>query len=103
MKAHMVQDEDSVTMVALKPIKAGEQIFNDFGELPRSDLLRRYGYVTDNYKKWDVVELPLSLIVEVIEKDSQLSGKEKDQRVSRSATSLILGCVIKRIIVGARR
>lgn len=89
-------------MVALTPISKGQQIFNDYGQLPRSDLLvskvlgvmslcpiryqnhkaqtenvytlsfigsrqsilkrhadsmntkRRYGYVTENYKKWDV-------------------------------------------------
>lgn len=46
-------------MRAIKPIKAGDEIFNDYGELPRSDLLRRYGYVTDNYAKYDVAELPI--------------------------------------------
>lgn len=44
-------------MLTTKSIAAGEEIFNDYGEMPRSDLLRRYGYVTDNYKKFDVVEL----------------------------------------------
>ena len=46
-------------MKSTKPIAAGEEIFNDYGELPRGDLLRRYGYVTDNYAKYDVVEIPL--------------------------------------------
>lgn len=49
-------------MKAIKPIAAGEEIFNDYGELPRADLLRRYGYVTDNYAQYDVVELSLSNI-----------------------------------------
>lgn len=49
-------------MRAIKPINTGEEIFNDYGELPRSDLLRRYGYVTDNYAQYDVVELPLTTI-----------------------------------------
>lgn len=49
-------------MKAIKPIKAGEEIFNDYGEIPRSDLLRRYGYVTDNYAQYDVVELSLDQI-----------------------------------------
>lgn len=49
-------------MKAIKPIKAGEEIFNDYGEIPRSDLLRRYGYVTDNYAPYDVVELSLDQI-----------------------------------------
>jgi hypothetical protein len=46
-------------MKAIKPITQGEEIFNDYGELPRADLLRRYGYVTDNYKVFDVIELSL--------------------------------------------
>ena len=49
-------------MKALKPINAGEEIFNDYGPLPRSDLLRRYGYITDNYAQYDVVEIPFSHI-----------------------------------------
>lgn len=49
-------------MKAIKPIAAGEEIFNDYGEIPRADLLRRYGYVTDNYAQYDVVELSLSNI-----------------------------------------
>ncbi len=46
-------------MKAIKPIHEGEEIFNDYGEIPRADLLRRYGYVTDNYAQYDVIELPL--------------------------------------------
>ena len=46
-------------MKAIKPIQEGEEIFNDYGEIPRADLLRRYGYVTDNYSVYDVVELTL--------------------------------------------
>lgn len=47
-------------MKAIKPIREGEEIFNDYGEIPRADLLRRYGYVTDNYAPFDVVELSLN-------------------------------------------
>lgn len=47
-------------MKAIKQIREGEEIFNDYGEIPRADLLRRYGYVTDNYAPFDVVELSLS-------------------------------------------
>ena len=52
-------------MKATKPIKAGEEIFNDYGPLPRSDLLRMYGYVTDNYAQYDVVEFEHNLLVDV--------------------------------------
>lgn len=49
-------------MKATKPIQAGEEIINEHGEIPRADLLRRYGFVTDNYAQYDVVELSLSTI-----------------------------------------
>jgi SET domain-containing protein 6 len=49
-------------MKAIKPINAGDEIFNDYGDIPRADLLRRYGYVTDNYAPYDVVELSLELV-----------------------------------------
>lgn len=66
-KAHLVQNTDTVVMTAIRTISAGDQVFNDFGDLPRSDLLRRYGYVTDRYKKYDVVELPLHVIRKAVE------------------------------------
>ena len=71
-----------MTMTAIDRIKAGEQIFNDFGDLPRSDLLRRYGYITDNYKKWDVVEIPLSLVCDAAAKYNPMSEEQKAKRVS---------------------
>ena len=95
----MVQNEASVTMTTIRPIKAGGQIFNDFGELPRSDLLRRYGYVTDQYKKWDVVELPLSLISTAIQQTEDgrlLSAKDKEKRVRPNAQS---GCETSNLII----
>ena len=52
-------------MKATKPIKAGEEIFNDYGPLPRSDLLRMYGYVTQNYAQYDVVEFEHDLLVDL--------------------------------------
>lgn len=58
-------------MKAIKPIAAGEEIFNDYGEIPRADLLRRYGYVTDNYAPYDVMELSLSKLC-------QAAGLEND-------------------------
>ncbi|EED12472.1 SET domain protein [Talaromyces stipitatus ATCC 10500] len=58
--ARLFQEDGALVMRAIKPIKTGDEIFNDYGELPRSDLLRRYGYVTDNYAQYDVVELPLT-------------------------------------------
>ena len=52
-------------MKATKTIKAGEQIFNEYGPLPRSDLLRMYGYITEEYAQYDVVEISHNLLLEV--------------------------------------
>jgi SET domain-containing protein 6 len=58
-------DGQDLEMRAIKPIKAGEEILNDYGQLPRSDLLRRYGYVTDKYAEFDVVEIATDFILDV--------------------------------------
>lgn len=63
--ARLFYEREHLEMKALKPIKAGEEIFNDYGPHPRSDLLRRYGYVTDNYAQYDVVEIPMELVSDV--------------------------------------
>ena len=55
--ARLFQEDDYLIMKATTLIKAGEEIFNDYGPLPRSDLLRMYGYITPNYAQYDVVEL----------------------------------------------
>lgn len=46
-------------------IPAGAELFNDYGALPRSDLLRRYGYITENYARHDVVEVSSGLLTTV--------------------------------------
>lgn len=62
--AKLFYQDDKVVMKTLHAVRAGEELFNDFGPLPRSDLLRRYGYVTDQYAKYDVVEISEELIKE---------------------------------------
>jgi SET domain-containing protein 6 len=66
--ARLFYEDHYLDMKALKPIRAGEEIFNDYGPLPRSDLLRRYGYVTDNYAQYDVVEIPMELVEDLAKK-----------------------------------
>jgi SET domain-containing protein 6 len=60
--AKLFHEDDALVMRSIKPIAAGEQIYNDYGSLPRADVLRRYGYVTEEYAKYDVVELSDELI-----------------------------------------
>jgi SET domain-containing protein 6 len=65
--ARLFYEKDSLCMKALKCITAGEEIFNDYGPLPRSDLLRRYGYITDNYTRYDVAEIPFELVTTYVQ------------------------------------
>jgi len=44
-QARLFYEKDSLNMVAVKPIKHGEQIWNTYGDLPNAELLRRYGHV----------------------------------------------------------
>jgi len=61
-------------MRAIRPIMAGEEIFNDYGQLPRSDLLRRYGYVTENYKTYDVAEIPTQELLSLFRSSEVFNG-----------------------------
>ena len=71
----------TMTMLATKPIKKGQEIFNDYGQRPRSDLLRRYGYITDNARKWDVLELDFETLVQAACEHNSLNESEKERRV----------------------
>ncbi|PGH04772.1 hypothetical protein AJ79_06994 [Helicocarpus griseus UAMH5409] len=63
--ARLFQEDGYLAMKSIKPIRNGEEIFNDYGELPRADLLRRYGYVTDNYAQYDEAEVPMRIICKI--------------------------------------
>ena len=63
--ARLFYEANSLDMKALKTIHAGEEIYNDYGSIPRSDLLRRYGYITDNYARYDVVEISMDHIIDL--------------------------------------
>ncbi|KAL5121666.1 Ribosomal lysine N-methyltransferase 4 [Pleosporales sp. CAS-2024a] len=84
--ARLFYEEKYLEMKALKTISAGEEIFNDYGPLPRSDLLRRYGYVTDNYAQYDVVEINMDLVTDVttaagVHSDARLEYLEEQEIV----------------------
>lgn len=61
--ARLCCDNEELEMRTIKPILKGEEILNDYGRLPRSDLLRRYGYVTENYAAYDVAEISTASII----------------------------------------
>ena len=70
--ARLFNEGDILVMRATKDIKAGDQIFNDYGPLPRSDMLRMYGYITENYSAYDVLEISADLV----EKAAASSGMD---------------------------
>lgn len=81
--ARVFQEDDYLVMKTIKPVKAGEQLFNDYGPLPRSDLLRMYGYTTDNYAQYDVVEFGHDLILNVasLTRPAQRAWLKKEQQL----------------------
>lgn len=80
-QAYLLQQELSMTIVASKAIKKDQEIFNDYGQRPRSDLLRRYGYITDNAKIWDVVELDSVTVTQMASEHYNLTESEENERV----------------------
>ncbi|KAA8911082.1 SET domain-containing protein [Sphaerosporella brunnea] len=66
-------------MKTVAPVSAGAELFNDYGPLPRSDLLRRYGYITEHYAQYDVVELDSRSIVG--EATRALEEEDRQERV----------------------
>ncbi|CAG8973799.1 hypothetical protein HYALB_00006344 [Hymenoscyphus albidus] len=64
--ARLCCDNEDLEMRTIKPISEGQEILNDYGQLPRSDLLRRYGYVTEDYSSYDVAEISTSLVTSVL-------------------------------------
>ncbi|KAF2490492.1 SET domain-containing protein [Lophium mytilinum] len=79
--ARLFYEDEVLTMKALKPIKTGDEIFNDYGPLPRSDLLRRYGYITDNYTPYDVVEISLELVCDIIKNEGKINQSSIESRI----------------------
>lgn len=55
-------ENTKLVMTAEKNIAKGEQIFNIYGEMPNSEILRKYGYVELPNSKFEFAEIPLELI-----------------------------------------
>ncbi|RDB25472.1 Ribosomal lysine N-methyltransferase 4 [Hypsizygus marmoreus] len=87
--AKLFYEENQLKMVTTKPIKSGEQIWNTYGDLPNSELLRRYGHVdllplpqggTGN--PGDVVEVRADIIVSVtVQHHPSLSSDSMKARI----------------------
>ncbi|CCL99660.1 uncharacterized protein FIBRA_01680 [Fibroporia radiculosa] len=84
--AKLFYEEHHLKMVTTKPIKAGEQIWNTYGDPPNSDLLRRYGHVdlvplepplAGLGNPADIVEIGADLAVFAAKKDSPEKLQDK--------------------------
>ncbi|KAM5344746.1 hypothetical protein ACJ41O_010608 [Fusarium nematophilum] len=73
--AHVNHEEGSLTVTTLRPIKAGEEILNYYGPHPNSELLRRYGYVTEKHSRYDVVEIPWDVVESVMSANFGISSQ----------------------------
>lgn len=65
--ANLTYDSETLKMVATDAIKEGSQVYNIYGDHPNAELLRRYGYVEWEGSKYDFGELPLSMILQIIQ------------------------------------
>lgn len=74
-------------MRCTKPIAAGEQLLNTYGNPPNSDLLRRYGFV-DEPNRGDLVELPAAMVVEAAASRLGVSRESLDARFEWAVTEL---------------
>ncbi len=79
--ARLFYEDDRVVMKTIKPVQKGDELFNDYGPLPRADVLRRYGYITDNYAKYDVVEVSLDLVKAATIEEVKRPQEDVDARV----------------------
>ncbi|CAN9275829.1 unnamed protein product [Alternaria sp. RS040] len=71
-----VNHGDSLEVTSLRStLPAGSEVLNYYGPLPNSELLRRYGYVTPEHHRYDVVELPWSLVREALIQELGLSDE----------------------------
>ncbi|XP_014552734.1 hypothetical protein COCVIDRAFT_41116 [Bipolaris victoriae FI3] len=69
-----VHHGDQLHVTSLREsIPAGSEILNYYGPLPSSELLRRYGYVTPEHHRYDVAELPWSLVRTALAEELKLS------------------------------
>ncbi|KAL3425609.1 Ribosomal lysine N-methyltransferase 4 [Phlyctema vagabunda] len=75
--ARLCCDNEDLEMRTIKPILKGEEIFNDYGQLPQSDLLRRYGYQSDNYATYDVAEISTESIMSAFQNSTVHPALEK--------------------------
>lgn len=71
--AHVNHGDDELTITTLRDVKAGDEILNCYGPHPNSELLRRYGYVTSQHSRYDVVEIPWEAVQDALMSELNVS------------------------------
>ncbi|KAH8107781.1 SET domain-containing protein [Cristinia sonorae] len=86
--AKLFYEEHELKMITTKAIKAGEQIWNTYGDPPNSDLLRRYGHVdlvplrtplSGMGNPADVVEVRADLVVTAVNGAGKAVGDSQER------------------------
>jgi len=86
--AKLFYEERDLKMITTKAIKAGEQIWNTYGDPPNSDLLRRYGHVdfvplrpplSGMGNPADVVEIRADLVVAAVKASGKAVGDVQER------------------------
>ncbi|KAG0196630.1 hypothetical protein BGX28_009911 [Mortierella sp. GBA30] len=75
--ARLFHEKDCLRMVAIKPIKSGQQIYNTYGDLCNADLLRKYGFV-DVPNPHNIAEISGE---SVVAKCTAADDNDKDEKV----------------------
>jgi SET domain-containing protein 6 len=82
LKAH-VNHGDSLEVTSLRSdVKAGTEILNYYGAMPSSEVLRRYGYVTPEYRRYDEVEISRNAVAMALGTATGLSASDMTVMVS---------------------
>lgn len=88
LKAH-VNHGDSLEVTSLRSdVSAGTEILNYYGAMPSSEVLRRYGYVTPEYRRYDEFEITRSAVAKALGITTGLSPSDLIEMVSRHLTPL---------------
>jgi hypothetical protein len=75
VQAHVSHEDNALVVRSLRQIQKGEEVLNYYGPHPNSELLRRYGYVTERHSRYDVVEIPWSNVSGRIQKYLKLTDE----------------------------
>jgi SET domain-containing protein 6 len=80
-QAHVNHGESLEVTSLRSDVKAGTEILNYYGAMPSSEVLRRYGYVTPEYRRYDEVEILRTAVVNALAGNTGLSSSNLDTLV----------------------